>query len=166
MQAGHHQRTKVPLVPEAIERARLMLFPPRLTIEKEHQSITPTRPTTGILTLRKVTIRRQFVVPLSNSDDDLPLVKHDARVDLNPGYMRIRYTQEPALVSDSPPPSPPHYIVLGQWVGVGRDKVLIPNPEYKGERSHRVDLIEPDAKGAATLSSSKDQRSARNDGVL
>jgi hypothetical protein len=34
---------------------------------------------------------------------------------------------------DSPPPSPPHYIVSGQQVGVGRDKVLIPNPEYKGK---------------------------------
>jgi hypothetical protein len=35
-------------------------------------------------------------------------------------------------MSDSSPLSPPPYIVLGQWVGVGRGKVLIPNPEYKG----------------------------------
>jgi hypothetical protein len=31
---------------------------PRLMIGKEHQSVTPTRPTTGILTLRKVTTPR------------------------------------------------------------------------------------------------------------
>jgi hypothetical protein len=73
------------------------------------------------------------VVPSSSSDDDLSLVKHDARVDLNPGGTRIRYTQEPALVSNSPPPSPPRYIVSGQWVGVGYDKVLIPNTDYKGK---------------------------------
>jgi hypothetical protein len=45
----------------------------------------------------------------------------------------IRYTQEPALMSDSPPSSPPPYIVLRQWVGVGHNKVLIPNTEYKGK---------------------------------
>jgi hypothetical protein len=73
------------------------------------------------------------VVPSSSSDDDLPLVKHDTRVDLNPGGVMIRYTQEPALVSDLPPSSPPPYIVLGQWVKVERDKVLIPNLEYKGK---------------------------------
>jgi hypothetical protein len=82
-------------------------------IGKEHQSVMPTRPTTGILTLRKVTIRRQLVVPLSSSDDDLPLVKHVTWVDLNPGGARICYTQEPALVSDSPPSSLPPYILLG-----------------------------------------------------
>jgi hypothetical protein len=46
----------------------------------------------GILTPRKVTIQRQLVVPSSSSDDDLPLVKHDAQVDLNPSGVRIRYT--------------------------------------------------------------------------
>jgi hypothetical protein len=95
------------------------------TIGKEHRSITPTHPTTGILS--------QLVVPLSSSDDDLPLVKHDTRVDLNPSGIRIRNTQEPALMSDSPPSSSPPYIMSGQWVGVGRGKVLIPNPEYKGK---------------------------------
>jgi hypothetical protein len=73
------------------------------------------------------------VVPSSSNDDDLSLVKHDTRVDLNPDDVRIRYTQEPAFVSDSTPPSLPLYIVLTQWVGLGRDKVLIPNPEYKGK---------------------------------
>jgi hypothetical protein len=73
------------------------------------------------------------MVPSSSNDDDLSLVKHDARVDLNPGGVRIRYTQEPALVSDSPPPSPPCYIVSGQRVGAGYDMVLIPNPDYKGK---------------------------------
>jgi hypothetical protein len=73
------------------------------------------------------------VVPSSSSDDDLPLVKLDARVDLNPGVARIRCTQKPALMSDLPPPSPPPYIVSVRWVGVGRGKVLIPNPEYKGK---------------------------------
>jgi hypothetical protein len=60
-------------------------------------------------------------------------VKHDARVDLNPSGARIRYTQEPALMSNSPLPSPPRYIVSGQWVGVGYGKVLIPNLDYKGK---------------------------------
>jgi hypothetical protein len=73
------------------------------------------------------------VVPSSSSDDDLPLVKHDARVNLNPGGVRIRYTQEPALMSDSPPLSPLPYIVSGQRVEVGRDKMLILNPEYQGK---------------------------------
>jgi hypothetical protein len=72
---------------------------PRPTIGKEHQSVMPTCPTMGILTPRKVTVQRQLVVPLSSSDDDLPLVKHDARVDPNLGGARIRYTHEPALVS-------------------------------------------------------------------
>jgi hypothetical protein len=106
---------------------------PRPMIGKQHRSVTPTRPTMGILTPRKVTIRRQLVVPSSSSDDDLPLVKHDTKVNLNPGGVRIRYTQEPGLMSDSPPSSLSPYIVLGQQVGVGHGKVLIPNPEYKGK---------------------------------
>jgi hypothetical protein len=47
--------------------------------------------------------------------------------------MRIHYTQEPALMSDSPSPCPPCYIVSGQRVGVGCGKVLIPNLDYKGK---------------------------------
>jgi hypothetical protein len=86
---------------------------PHPMIGKEHRSVMPTCPTTGILTPRKVTIRHQHVVPLSSSDNDLSLVKHDARVDLNPGGMRICYTQEPALVLDSPPLSLPPYIMSG-----------------------------------------------------
>jgi hypothetical protein len=73
----------------------------------------PTRPTTGILTPRKVAVRCQLMVPSTSSDDKLSLVKHDARVDVNLSGTRIRYTQVPALVSDSPPPSPPRYIVSG-----------------------------------------------------
>jgi hypothetical protein len=46
----------------------------------------------GILTSRKVTIRRQLVVPSSSNNDDFPLVKHDARVDLNP-----RWCEDPTL---------------------------------------------------------------------
>jgi hypothetical protein len=65
---------------------------PHSMIGKEHRSVTPTHPTMGILTPRKVTIRHQLVVPSSSSDDDLPLMKHDARVDLNLGAVRIRYT--------------------------------------------------------------------------
>jgi hypothetical protein len=86
---------------------------PRPMIGKEHRSVMPTRPSTGVLTLRKVTVQRQLVVRSSSSNDDLPLVKHNARVNLNPGGMRIRYTQEPALMSDWPSLSPPHYIVSG-----------------------------------------------------
>jgi hypothetical protein len=48
-----------------------------------------------------------------SSDDDLSLVKHDVRVDLNPDDVRIRYTQEPALVSESSPLTPLPYIVSG-----------------------------------------------------
>jgi hypothetical protein len=106
---------------------------PCLTIRKEHRSVTPTHPTMGIPTLRKVTIRHQLVIPSSSSDDDLSLVKHDAWVDLNPGGARIRYTQQLALMSDSPLLSPPPYILSGQQVGVGCGKVLIPNLEYKGK---------------------------------
>jgi hypothetical protein len=58
---------------------------------------------------------------------------HDARVDLNSSGTRIHYTQELALVSDSSPQSQPPYIVSGQQIGVGRNIVLIPNPEYKGK---------------------------------
>jgi hypothetical protein len=65
---------------------------PRLTIGKEHRSVMSTCPTTGILTPRKMTAQHQLVAPLSSSDDDLTLVKHDAWVDLNPGGTRIRYT--------------------------------------------------------------------------
>jgi hypothetical protein len=87
----------------------------------------------GILSPSKVTIQHQLVVPSSSSNDDLPLVKHDAWVDLNPSDTRVHYTHEPALMSDSPPSSPLPYNVLGQRVGVGRGKVLIPNPKYKGK---------------------------------
>jgi hypothetical protein len=61
-------------------------------IEREHRLVTPICPTMGILTLRKVTARRQLVVPSSSNDDDVSLVKHDARVDLNPDCARICYT--------------------------------------------------------------------------
>jgi hypothetical protein len=115
----------------------------RPMIQKEHQSVMPTRPTTGILTPRKVTARCQLVVPSSSSDDDLSLVKHDTQVDLNPSTVRIRYTQEPALMSDSPPPSLPCFIVPGQRVGPGYDKVLIPNPDYKGKGCTESDSSNP-----------------------
>jgi hypothetical protein len=65
---------------------------PRPMIRKEHQLVTPTCPTMGVLTLRKVTVRRQLLVSLSSRDDNLPLVKHDTLVDLNPCGARIRYT--------------------------------------------------------------------------
>jgi hypothetical protein len=104
---------------------------PHPTIRKEHHSVTPMRPSTGVLTLKKITIHHQLVVLSSSNDNDLLLARHDARVDLNSGGMRICYTQEPALVLDSPLQSPPPYIVSGQWIRVGRGKVLIRNPEYK-----------------------------------
>jgi hypothetical protein len=55
----------------------------------------------------------QLVVPSSSSNNDLPLVKDDAEVDLNPSGARICYTQEPTLMSDSPPLSLLPYIFLG-----------------------------------------------------
>jgi hypothetical protein len=100
---------------------------PDLMIRKEHHSVTPTCPSTGVLTLKKITIRRQLVVLSSSSDDDLPLPMHDDRVDLNPSGARICYTQELALMLDSPPPSRPPYIVSGQRVRPRYDKVLIKN---------------------------------------
>jgi hypothetical protein len=116
---------------------------PHPMIWKECRSVMPTRPTMGILTPRKVTARRQLMGPSSRSDDDLSLVKHDASVDLNPGDARIRYIQEPALMSDSPPSSLSCYIVSGQWVGAGYDKVLIPNHDYKGKGRTESALSNP-----------------------
>jgi hypothetical protein len=88
-------------------------------IGKEHRPVTPTCPSTRVLTLRKVTVQHQLVVRSSSNEDDLPLVKQNTRIDLNPGGARICYTQEPTLVLDSPPSSPSCYIVLGQHVGAG-----------------------------------------------
>jgi hypothetical protein len=46
-------------------------------------------------------------------------------------------------VSDSPPPSLPPYIVLGQRVGVRYGKLLIPNPTYKGKGRAESALSNP-----------------------
>jgi hypothetical protein len=54
-------------------------------------------------------------------------------LNLNPSGVRMHYTQEPALILDSPLPSLLCYIVSGQWVGAGYGKVLIPNTNYKGK---------------------------------
>ena len=87
---------------------------PRPTIGKECGSATPTRPTTGMLTPRKVTLRRKVVIDTGSDDDDnTPLTRHDARVDLNPSGARIHYTQELAFVMESPP----RFIVTGRRVG-------------------------------------------------
>jgi hypothetical protein len=56
-----------------------------------------------------------------------------SRLISTPAVTRIHYTQEHALVSDSPPLSQSCYIVSGWQVGVGYDNVLIPNPDYKGK---------------------------------
>jgi hypothetical protein len=90
-------------------------------------------PTTGVLTLRKVTVRPNLVGHFGSGNNDLPFVQHDARVDLNPNGARIRYAQELALLAESPPSSPPPYIVAWRRAGVGHGKVLIPNPDYKGK---------------------------------
>jgi hypothetical protein len=73
-------------------------------IGKEHRSITPKRPTMEILTPRKVTIRRQLVVPPSYSDNDLSLVMHDARVtpkSLLSCQTRLRRVHRPTLCQGS-----------------------------------------------------------------
>jgi hypothetical protein len=88
---------------------------------------------TGVLTPRKVTIRRSVVVSPSNSYDDLPLMKHDARVDLNHSGVRVHYTEEPTLLAESPPHSPPPYIMSGCQIGSRYGKVLIPTPNHKGK---------------------------------
>jgi hypothetical protein len=72
-------------------------------------------------------------VHFDSDSDDLPLVHHDTQVDLNPGGARIRYTQESTVVAESSLSSPQLYIIAGQRTGVGRNKVLIPNPDYKGK---------------------------------
>jgi hypothetical protein len=108
---------------------------PRPTIRKEHRSITPTCSMTGVLSPRKVTVQRRVAVSPSSSDDDLPLVKHDAQVDLNPGGAQICYTQEPTPLMESPSHSPPPYIVSGWWRALGHGKVLIQNPNYE-EKGH------------------------------
>jgi hypothetical protein len=87
---------------------------PHQTIRKEHHWVMPTCPSTGVLTPKKITIRHKLVVPSSSNDDDLPLVRHNTRVDLNSDGMRICYTQEPALVLDTPLQGLPPYIVSGQ----------------------------------------------------
>jgi hypothetical protein len=46
----------------------------------------------GVLTPRKVTIRRNVAIDNSSNDDNLPLPRHDAWVDLHPGYSRIHNT--------------------------------------------------------------------------
>jgi hypothetical protein len=92
---------------------------PSPMIGKEHRSITPTRPTMGVLTLRKVTIPRNLVVHSNSDNDDLLLVRHDAQVDLNPDGARIHYTQEPVLLAESPMSNPPPYIIAGCRTGVG-----------------------------------------------
>jgi hypothetical protein len=51
---------------------------PHPMIGKEHSSVTPTCLSTGVLTLKKITIQHQLVVPSRNNDDDIPLMKHDA----------------------------------------------------------------------------------------
>jgi hypothetical protein len=103
---------------------------PHPTIRKGHQSVKPMDPTTGLLTPRKVTIWYNLVVHSDGDGNDHPLVWHNAWVDLNPGGARIRYTQELALLVESPLSSPLPYIIMGQQMGVGCGKVFILNPDY------------------------------------
>jgi hypothetical protein len=87
----------------------------------------------GVLTPWKVTVQCNMVVHSGSSDGDLPLVRHNARVDPNLGGVRICYTQETMLLAELPPSSPPPYIVVGWQTGVGHGKVLISNLDYKGK---------------------------------
>jgi hypothetical protein len=48
----------------------------------------------GVLTPRKVTVCCNVEIDNGSNNDDLPLVRHNARVDLNPGGARICYTQD------------------------------------------------------------------------
>jgi hypothetical protein len=86
---------------------------PRPKIGKEQCSVMPMHPSMGVLTPKKITIRRQLVVPSSSSGDDLPLARYDTQIHLNSSGVRICYTLEPTLVLDSPPPNPLSYIVSG-----------------------------------------------------
>jgi hypothetical protein len=82
----------------------------------------------GVLTLRKVTIPRNLVVHSDSDNNDLPLVRHDAQVDLNPDGARIHYTQEPVLLVESPMSNPPPYIIAGHRTGVGLGNYLFQTP--------------------------------------
>lgn len=106
---------------------------PRPTIGKgkEHRTGTPTRPTTGVLTPKKATVRRHLRVEDSDDDDGAPLVKHDASIHMKATSGRIRYTQEPVNSVGSSPPSPLPYLITGQRTATGYGKVLVPNPDYK-----------------------------------
>jgi hypothetical protein len=79
-----------------------MALSPHPTIKKQHRLVTNLHPTTGTLTLTKVVDRHNFLVNSSSRDDDLPLVGSDARVDLNPGGVRICYIQQSALLAELP----------------------------------------------------------------
>jgi hypothetical protein len=57
----------------------------------------------GVLTPKKITIWCQLVVLSSSSEDNLPLVRHIAQVDLTSDGVGICYTQEPELMLNSPP---------------------------------------------------------------
>jgi hypothetical protein len=57
--------------------------------------------------------------------------------------VRICYTQEPTLMSDSPPSSLLPYIVSRKQVGARYVKVLIPNPTYKGKGRAVLALSNP-----------------------
>jgi hypothetical protein len=94
-------------------------------IGKEPLLVTPTCPMMGVLTPRKVTIQRNLVVNSSSNDDDLPLVRHDGRVHLNPGSVKIHHIQEPALLAESPLHSPPANI-----------ESILSNPAPRMERQH------------------------------
>jgi len=88
---------------------------------------------TGSLTPRKVITQGKLLIDTADSDNDYPLAKHDARVDLNPSGARIRYTQESALLVESPPASPLPYLIKGQRNSMGYGKVLVPNPDFTGK---------------------------------
>jgi hypothetical protein len=91
----------------------------------------PTRPTMGILTPRKVTIQHQLVFPSNSSDDDLSQVKHDARhnVGRRDDPLHLGACSRVGLASAES--TTLHSIRVA--VGLRCDRVLIPNPEYKGK---------------------------------
>jgi hypothetical protein len=108
-------------------------FPLLPMIGKENRLVTTMHPMIGVPSPRMATVRRNMVVHSDSIDNDLLLVWHDARVDLNPSGTRFCYTQESVLLAELTLCSPRPYIVAWWWAGVAHVKVLILNPDYKGK---------------------------------
>jgi hypothetical protein len=91
---------------------------------------------------------------VTDSDvDDLPLVWHDARVDLNPDGARIRYTKEPTLLAKSPHEQSTSLHHCGTVDGSWAWQSIGSEPWLQGKGSYRVSFIQPGTEDGVALSS-------------